>query len=111
MTAQEELDLIERHSYAANDGGASLPHLPIENGPSCLLRSQPDEPVFVLCARDPVAAITVRDWADYREHRMLNRATGPAHMSPEWTREDNKIKEARQLADQMDAWKANHARS
>lgn len=33
-------------------------------GEGCLGRSEPDEPVFVLTARDRAAADTVRDWAN-----------------------------------------------
>lgn len=33
-------------------------------GEGCLGRSQADEPVFVLVARDQIAASVVRDWAE-----------------------------------------------
>lgn len=62
-------------------------------GEGCLGRSQDDEPVFVLVARDRYAAQTVREWAD-----TVAFMHGP---SP-------KTDEARQLADRMDAWREAH---
>jgi len=38
-------------------------------GRGCLGRSAADEPVFVLCARDRLAAETVRAWIDYATAR------------------------------------------
>lgn len=58
---------------------------------SCLNKAQDDEPVFVLRAKDPLAADIVRIWA------MM------AHRSPH---EIWKVKEARELANQMDLWRA-----
>lgn len=37
-------------------------------GEGCLGRSQDDEPVFILCARDRFAAGVVRTWADRVSH-------------------------------------------
>lgn len=59
-------------------------------GDGCLGRSRDDEPVFVLCARDPLAPALVREWAFCYER--LNGA------SP-------KVDEALQLADQMRVWR------
>jgi hypothetical protein len=53
--------------------------------------SQHDEPVFVLVARDKAASGTVRHWA--------KRATDLG--APE-----EKVAEALELANQMDAWRA-----
>jgi hypothetical protein len=39
---------------------------------SCLNRSQDDEPVFLLCARDEIAPSAVRDWAERAEMRGVN---------------------------------------
>jgi hypothetical protein len=33
----------------------------------CYSRAEPDEPVFVLLGRDPVASVVVKIWADLRE--------------------------------------------
>lgn len=40
-----------------------LKRLEISNPESCLNKSQEDEPVFVLTARDPLFAEMVREWA------------------------------------------------
>ena len=36
----------------------------------CYEKAEPDEPMFVLLARDPVAAFLVREWAELR--RLLD---------------------------------------
>ncbi len=59
----------------------------------CLENSQDDEPLFVLCARDPDAPGAVRDWA--------NRA------SLRGVRQD-KVSGARILAEDMDRWREEH---
>jgi hypothetical protein len=59
---------------------------------SCLNRAAPDEPVFVLRAKDKHAAMTVRHWA--------TMAQG--------THEAERIAEARELADRMDKWRVAH---
>lgn len=71
MTASEEIDAASR-------------------GEGCLGRSQDDEPVFILCARDPVAAIVVRTWV------VLSRWRGVRA---------SKLAEAEALAEQMDTWR------
>ena len=63
------------------------------HGESCLARSQGDEPVFVLVARDIHAAVTVRAWAERVAHFHGHSA---------------KTDEAFALADQMDAWREAH---
>lgn len=60
------------------------------NGAGCLGRSASDEPVFVLCARDRVAADVVRHWADLA-WRSGSKAA--------------KVGEARELADRMERWR------
>lgn len=59
---------------------------------SCLNRAHPEEPVFVLRAKDPLAAMAVRHWATMAFGRH----------------EADKLKEAEKLADQMDAWRAQN---
>lgn len=54
------------------------------------------EPVFILRARDIFAPDTVRFWAG-----QLEMTVGAGHL---------KTKEAKKLADQMDAWQRTHAR-
>jgi len=56
---------------------------------SCLAKAHPDEPIFVLLARDVLAADIVREWAT-RAERAGARA--------------EKIAEARALADSMEAY-------
>lgn len=83
MTKQEELEANAR-------------------GEGCLGRSQLDEPVFILCGRDPDAGAAVRKWADDREMRV-SRA-GLLDM-----RQREKIAEARRHALTMDAYARNWA--
>jgi hypothetical protein len=56
---------------------------------SCLNKAAPDEPLFVLRAKDPTAAQTVRLWAE------MNEGTQP----PE------KIRSAIEIAAYMDKWR------
>ncbi len=59
----------------------------------CYANAEPDEPMFVLLARDDRAPSLVDEWADISE----GRGTNPA-----------KVTEARACADAMRAWrKAN----
>jgi G3E family GTPase len=55
---------------------------------SCLNKAAPDEPIFVLRAKDPAAPQTIRLWA----------AMSASQHEPE------KIEGALQLADEMDEW-------
>lgn len=55
----------------------------------CYENAEPDEPMFVLLARDPAAPTLVRNWAD---HRLLNG-------------EDTAmVNEALNCADAMEVW-------
>ena len=56
----------------------------------CYAKAAPDEPMFVLLARDPLAAILVRLWADLREHASGN---------------PSKVFEARTCAIDMEKWR------
>lgn len=60
------------------------------NGVGPLGRSWADEPVFVLCARDRAASMTVRDWAALAEKLGA---------SP------SKVADARDMADRMEQWR------
>lgn len=55
----------------------------------CYDAAEPDEPMFVLLARDPIAPELVRRWA--RERRKLNG-------------ESAKTREADACADAMESW-------
>jgi hypothetical protein len=70
-------------------------------GEGCLGKSQDDEPVFILVARDMFAADAVRAWADRVEHKAA--VTGA--LTPE---RKLKIADARGLADRMDTWRHEH---
>lgn len=64
----------------------------INPGPfDCYAAAEPDEPMFILLARDPEAAALVRAWAQRRSEQPR---PNPA-----------KISEAYKLADEMDAWR------
>jgi hypothetical protein len=63
------------------------------NGVGCLGRSQADEPVFVLCARDRASSMIVRDWASLAEK------LGAKH---------EKVADARAVADRMETWRERH---
>lgn len=55
----------------------------------CYVNAEPDEPMFILLGRDPMAGSLVRVWASMREQLGENPA---------------KVKEARDCADALDAW-------
>jgi len=67
----------------------------LDNATSCLSRSQGDEPIFVLCARDEIAPFTVRDWVERAEMRGVNA---------------EKIADAIRLAEQMEQWQRDHGK-
>lgn len=56
----------------------------------CYENAAPDEPMFVLLARDPMAPILVRLWADLRAHNAGN---------------PSKVAEARTCATAMEEWR------
>ena len=69
-----------------------LKKLELFTATSCLNKAASDEPVFVLRAKDKLAPMTVRHWATMAEGRQ----------------EPAKLAEALQLADQMEAWRAQN---
>lgn len=58
----------------------------------CYANAEDDEPMFVLLARDPMAPILVRLWADLRQQNAGN---------------PSKVEEARQCAKDMETWRNN----
>lgn len=66
-----------------------------EQGDTCYDKAAPDEPIFVLRAQDMIAPEIVREWA-YRA-----KVAG----TPE-----EKVEEARRLADKMEDWQIAHTR-
>jgi len=61
----------------------------------CYANAEPDEPMFILLGRDPMAGYLVREWADMRERRGEDPA---------------KVQEARDCADALDAWARAHGK-
>jgi hypothetical protein len=59
----------------------------------CYTKAEPDEPMFVLLARDEHAPILVRMWV------LLKESRGDGEVPP-------KIAEALRCADMMQVWKA-----
>jgi hypothetical protein len=55
----------------------------------CYANAHPDEPMFVLLGRDPMAGSLVRQWASWRERIGEDPA---------------KVAEARECADALDVW-------
>jgi hypothetical protein len=63
----------------------------------CLSKLKPDEPYFVLMARDPHAAALVRAWAEMRRAAIQNGIKPPD--------DRNQVEEALTCADHMDAYR------
>lgn len=61
----------------------------------CYANAGPDEPMFILLARDPLAPILVRLWADLRAHLAGN---------------PSKVLEARACADTMEDYRQRQVR-
>ena len=69
----------------------------LADGRGCLAKSQDEEPIFILCARDTFAAGMVREWAD--------RVESTAARIGELTKDRiAKVADARRLALAMDNW-------
>lgn len=66
----------------------------------CYANAEPDEPMFVLLARDASAPHLVADWADRREHE-INEGRKPES-------DRAMVAEARQCAEAMRAWRREH---
>ncbi len=63
----------------------------------CYANAAPDEPMFILLARDPVAAELVREWAHQRQ-RLIELGAKPKS-------DETMIGEAMQCATAMDMWR------
>lgn len=68
----------------------------------CYAKAEPDEPLFVLLARDPTAALTVTIWMKLRD---LRRRAGPHRVE-----DAEQIEEAREIARAMETWASEHGR-
>jgi len=86
-------------------------------GDMCYSAALPDEPMFVLLARDPQAPELVRKWANERENKLATPAMyidgtyGDGRKGwhypddDETTAEKAKIAEARYCAARMEVWR------
>lgn len=70
----------------------------------CYEHAAPDEPMFVLLARDSCAAELVRMWATMRENKL--RASDVACTPGEVLTELDQIADARRVADAMENYRA-----
>lgn len=68
----------------------------------CYSNAEPDEPMFVLLARDPFAPILVRLWADLKrvadcrnkdELEVVGEAMGCADSMDDWLRKNRPLKQ------------------
>jgi hypothetical protein len=66
----------------------------LAEGKGCLGRAGGDEPIFVLRAKDPAAAVVVRLWFQLVSSFAMH--------------EPEKRREALELADRMEAWRNDH---
>lgn len=66
----------------------------------CYANALPDEPMFILLARDVAAPLAVRNWADYRE-MQINAGTKPESDRP-------MVAEARECAANMERWRQEY---
>ena len=69
----------------------------------CYEHADPDEPMFVLLARDRCAPEVVRTWATMRENKL--RASDVTCTPGEVMAELDQIAEARRCADLMEVWR------
>lgn len=63
----------------------------------CYAKALPDEPMFVLLARDPSAPTLVRDWARDREHEVYADTRPESDLAM--------VREALECAHAMEAWR------
>lgn len=66
----------------------------------CYAAAEPDEPMFILLARDMLAPGLVLDWAQQREV-MIQRGLKPQS-------DRSKVREARMVAADMMHWRKEH---
>lgn len=63
----------------------------------CYANAEPDEPMFVLLARDPLAPLLVRMWADLKlaadgEEPVVDEAMGCAAAMDDWRKRERPLK-------------------
>jgi hypothetical protein len=77
----------------------------------CYEKAEPDEPMFVLLARDPLAPQLVRHWALlHRVERNYDDDTpdNALHEKLKRARPNEKEQEALDVANSMEAWREKH---
>lgn len=80
---------------------------------NCYERAEPDEPMFVLLGRDPVASFVVRYWAELRcmvgsnkpSDEQVQGALRDANMMEEWARKLGKAMLVAEAAHQHEEYK------
>lgn len=70
----------------------------------CYAKAEPDEPMFVLLARDPLAATTVRGWAI----NLQNQTDMGILPKEDAIKNREKVQEAYKCADDMEKWRADY---
>lgn len=84
---------VEKEVPAPEDVPDNYSHTKHNN--RCLIKSQDDEPVFVLCARDPLAADTIDVWTNAAYNRKahdsdkIDDALGVIKAIKKWRLENN----------------------
>jgi hypothetical protein len=73
----------------------------------CYANAEPDEPMFVLLARDEQAPKVVRTWVHLRKFKRLKETAGTAKFALA-DQADEKEHEALACADAMEKWRAEH---
>ena len=71
----------------------------------CYGKAEPDEPLFTLRAKDPLAPVLVRLWV---ELRAMTRPVDEIADEGQQTRERRKQAEAESCAEQMEMWHEDH---
>jgi hypothetical protein len=69
----------------------------------CYANAEPDEPMFVLLARDEKAPAIVRAWVHLHRLKRIGKAT--AAMTTDELKYNDKEKEAIACADAMEKWR------
>jgi hypothetical protein len=92
-TKQQELEAWTRLEAARYRSAGEL-DIKAEgpDGVGCLANAELDEPLFILRAKDPLAPMMVRIWAQVSHNSALHEA--------------EKIEEALELAKQMETWRS-----
>jgi len=119
VTIGQTMEEFKRDPYSKQDAQAALDRyianvsretkqeksMGTKNNPGsydCYANLDPDEPYFVLRAKDPMGAALVRNWADIRRQQIEMGNKPPEDMA--------QVNEARQCATAMEQWRAQYLR-